>query len=135
MGRWTYEQLLSRWNSQPGNSFAPALNKTPKYVVSSTLREPLPWPNSTLLRGHVVDAASKLRARTKGVLAIMGSAELIGTLMAADLIDEYLLMIHPIVLGVGRRLFPDNVDAPLRLTDSVTTPTGIIIATYEPARS
>ena len=134
-GRWTYEQLLSHWNSLPDNPFASALNNTPKYVASSTLREPLPWPNSTLLRGDVADAVGTLKAQTNGVLAIMGSGELIGSLMAVDLIDEYLLMIHPIVLGSGRRLFPDNVEAPLRLADSLTTTTGIIIATYEPARN
>ena len=64
----------------------------------------------------------------------MGSGELIGSLMAADLIDEYLLMIHPLVLGTGRRLFPEGVHVSLRLTDSVTTATGVVIATYEPAR-
>lgn len=73
-------------------------------------------------------------AHSAGVLAIMGSGELIGALMAADLIDEYLLMIHPLVLGSGRRLFPEGVRVPLRLTDCTTTPTGVVIATYEPAR-
>jgi dihydrofolate reductase len=68
------------------------------------------------------------------VLAIMGSGELIGSLMAAGLIDEYLLMIHPLVLGGGRRLFPEKVYVPLRLTDSLTTATGVVIATYEPVR-
>ena len=83
------------------------LNNSPKYVASATLGEPLPWPNSTLLRGDVAGAAAgALKAQSGGVLAIMGSGELIGSLMAADLIDEYLLMIHPLVLGTGRRLFP-----------------------------
>jgi dihydrofolate reductase len=70
------------------------------------LKEPLPWPNSTLLRGDIVDALRALKAQSGGVLAIMGSGVLIGSLMAANLIDEYLLMIHPLVLGTGRRLFP-----------------------------
>ena len=74
------------------------------------------------------------KRRTSGVLAIMGSGELIGSLMPADLIDEYLLMVDPLVLGNGRRLFPEKVSAPLRLTDSVTTPSGVWIATYEPVR-
>ncbi len=133
-GRRTYEGLLSYWNQQPDSPFAPMLNNAPKYVVSTTLTEPLPWPNSTLLRADVADSVGTLKAQVGGVLAIMGSGELIGSLMAADLIDEYLLMIHPLVLGSGRRLFPEKVEVSLRLVDSVATPTGVLIATYEPAR-
>jgi dihydrofolate reductase len=132
-GRRTYEGLLSHWNAQ-GGPFRDALNNSRKYVVSTTLAEPLPWPNSTLLCGDVVGAVRELKAQTRGVLAIMGSGELIGSLIAADLIDEYLLMVHPLVLGAGRRLFPEKVHVPLRLTGSVTTPPGVLIATYEPAR-
>jgi dihydrofolate reductase len=132
-GRRTYESLLASWNAQ-GGPFKDALNNTPKYVASTTLEEPMPWPNSTLLRGDVVDAIRELNAQSGGVLAIMGSGVLIGSLMAANLIDEYLLMIHPLVLGTGRRLFPENVHMPLRLTDSVTSDTGVVIATYEPAK-
>ncbi len=131
-GRWTYEQLLASWNAR-GGPFKEALNNSPKYVASTTLAEPLPWPNSTLLRGNLADAVGALKAQADGVLAIMGSGELIGSLMAADLIDEYLLMIHPLVLGSGRRLFPAGVGVRLRLTASVTTATGVIIATYQPA--
>jgi dihydrofolate reductase len=131
-GRWTYQQLLATWNAR-GGPFKDALNKSPKYVVSTTLTEPLPWPNSTLLHGEIADSVGELKTRTDGVLAIMGSGELIGSLMAADLIDEYLLMIHPLVLGTGRRLFPEGMHVPLRLTSSVTTSaTGVVIATYEP---
>lgn len=133
-GRRTYEDLLSYWNQQPDSPFGPLLNNAPKYVASTTLTDPLPWPNSTLLRGDIADAVGRLKAQSDGVLAIMGSGELIGSLMVADLIDEYLLMIHPLVLGTGRRLFPENVYVPLRLTDSVTTATGVVIATYEPTR-
>jgi len=132
-GRRTYEELLATWNAR-GGPFKEALNNTPKYVVSTTLQEPLLWPNSTLLRGDMADAVRTLKAESSGVLAIMGSGVLIGSLMAADLIDEYLLMIHPLVLGSGRRLFPEDVHLQLRLTDSITTPTGVVIATYEPAR-
>ena len=132
-GRRTYEGLLGYWNQQPDSPFGPMLNTVPKYVASTTLTEPLPWPNSTLLRGDTAEAVGALTARTDGVLAIMGSGELIGALMAADLIDEYLLMIHPLVLGSGRRLFPEGVQVPLRLIHSSTTPTGVVIATYEPA--
>jgi dihydrofolate reductase len=74
-----------------------------------------------------------LKAASSGVLAIMGSSVLLGSLLAAGLIDEYVLMIHPLVLGSGRRLVPDTVSLPLRLTASTTTPTGVVIATYEPA--
>src|SRR5579872_2738409 len=98
-GRWTYEQLLTHWNQQPDSPFTPALNNTPKYVVSTSLTEPLPWPNSTLLRGDVASTVGALKAQSDGVLAIMGSGQLIASLMAADLIDEYLLIIHPLVLG------------------------------------
>ena len=132
-GRRTYEDLLASWNAQ-GGPFKDALNNSPKYVASTTLKEPLPWPNSTLLRGDIVDALRALKAQSGGVLAIMGSGVLIGSLMAANLIDEYLLMIHPLVLGTGRRLFPGGVHVKMRLTDSITTGTGVVIATYEPAR-
>jgi dihydrofolate reductase len=130
-GRRTYEELLTSWNAQ-GGPFKDALNNSPKYVASTTLEEPLPWPNSTLLHGDPVDALRALKAQSGGVLAIMGSGVLIGSLMAANLIDEYLLMIHPLVLGTGRRLFPGDVQVSLLLTDSVTTATGVLIATYEP---
>jgi dihydrofolate reductase len=133
-GRRTYEQLLASWNAQ-GGPFKDALNNSPKYVASTTLQEPLPWPNSTLLHGDTAEAVGALKARSGGVLAIMGSGELIGSLMAANLIDEYLLMIHPLVLGTGRRLFPGGVHVPLRLTSSVTTAAGVVVATYEPARN
>ncbi len=132
-GRRTYEQLLATWNAR-GGPFKDALNNTPKYVASTTLGEPLPWPNSTLLRGDVIDALRPLKAQSGGVLAIMGSGILIGSLMAADVIDEYLLMIHPLVLGTGRRLFPAGVHVPLRLTGSETTATGVVIVTYEPTK-
>jgi dihydrofolate reductase len=132
-GRRTYEDLLTYWNSPEARSpeFGPMLNNAPKYVASTTLKQPLPWPNSTLLQGEVARAVGDLKAQSEGVLAIMGSGELIGSLMASDLIDEYLLMIHPLVLGAGRRLFPAGVRASLRLADSVTTATGVVIATYE----
>jgi dihydrofolate reductase len=107
------------------------LNNTPKYVVSSTLTEPLAWPNSTLLQGAVADAVGQLKRQTDGVLGIMGSGELIAALLAADLIDELLLMIHPLVLGKGRRLFPDDVDVALRLLESATTSSGVVISVYE----
>jgi dihydrofolate reductase len=132
-GRRTYEGLLAHWNAS-GGPFKEALNRTPKYVASTTLSNPLAWPNSILLEGDLVDAVRGLKSRVEGVLAIMGSGELIGSLMAADLIDEYLLMIHPIVLGSGRRLFPEHVQSSLQLVESTATATGIVVSTYEPAK-
>ena len=133
-GRWTYEDLLATWNAR-GGPFKDALNNTAKYVASTTLKEPLRWPNSTLLYGDVIDAVGKLKARSDGVLAIMGSGVLIRSLMAADLVDEYLLMIHPLVLGSGRRLFPEGMETTLRLAQGRITSGGLVIASYEPARS
>jgi dihydrofolate reductase len=130
-GRWTYEQLLAHWNEQ-GGPFKAALNETPKYVASTTLAEPLPWPNSTLLPGELAASVGALKDETSGVLAIMGSGELIASLIPTGLIDEYLLMIHPLVLGSGRRLFPQGREVPLQLTGSETTPSGVVLATYEP---
>jgi dihydrofolate reductase len=132
-GRWTYEDLLASWNAK-GGPFKDALNNAPKYVASTTLKDPLPWPNSTLLTADIVDAVRALKEQSEGVLGIMGSGELISSLMVANLIDEYLLMIHPLVLGTGRRLFPEGVEVPLRLAEGVITSTGVVIATYRPAR-
>lgn len=133
LGRRTYEDLLATWNAR-GGPFKDGLNNTPKYVASTTLSEPLRWPNSTLLRGDVAEAAGTLKAQVEGVLAIMGSGELTNALMRADLIDEYLLFIHPLVLGTGRRLFAEGTPPrTLQLVGSTTSTTGIIVATYEPA--
>jgi dihydrofolate reductase len=104
-GRRTYEQLLASWNSQ-GRPFKDALNNAQKYVASHSPATRLEWPNSTLLDGDVPAAVAALKQASSGNLVIMGSGELIAALMAADLIDEYLLMTHPLVLGTGRRLFP-----------------------------
>jgi dihydrofolate reductase len=133
LGRRSYEDMLSYWNTQD-SPFKDALNMAPKYVASRTLGEPLPWPNSTLLEGDVADAVAELKREPGKDLGIMGSGELIQSLMPAGLIDEYLLMIHPLVLASGRRLFPDGGGAQaLRLVDSKTATTGVLIATYQPA--
>jgi dihydrofolate reductase len=132
-GRRTYEELLASWNAR-GGPFKDALNNTRKYVASSNPETRLDWPNSTLLHGDVPAAVADLRQSSSANLAIMGSGVLIGSLMAADLIDEYLLMIAPLVLGTGRRLFAGGTQASLRLVDSMATSTGVLIATYEPAR-
>jgi dihydrofolate reductase len=132
-GRRTYEQLLSSWNAR-GGPFMDALNDTPKYVASSNPATRLEWPNSTLLHGDVPADVADLKESSSANLVIMGSGVLIGSLMAADVIDEYLLMTAPVVLGTGRRLFTGGTHASLRLVDSVTTSTGVLIATYERAR-
>ena len=132
-GRRTYEQLLASWNAR-GGPFRDALNDTRKFVASSNPATRLEWPNSTLLYGDVPAAVAELKQSSDTNLVIMGSGALIGALMAADLIDEYLLMIAPLVLGAGRRLFAGGAYASLRLVESVTTSTGVLIATYERAR-
>jgi dihydrofolate reductase len=107
LGRRTYLDLLSYWNSLTDSPFADALNSAPKFIASTTLEDPLPWPNSTLLEGDLAGAVKALKDA---------------------------LLIHPLVLGSGRRLFPEGTSpARLRLVDSLTTTTGVIIATYQPA--
>jgi dihydrofolate reductase len=132
-GRRTYEQLLASWNAR-GGPFKDALNSAHKYVASSNPATRLDWPNSTLLHGDVPAAVAHFKQSSGTNLVIMGSGVLIGSLMAADLIDEYLLMIAPLVLGTGRRLFAGGTQASLRLVETSTTSKGVLIATYEPAR-
>jgi dihydrofolate reductase len=132
-GRRTYEELLSTWNAR-GGPFKDALNNTRKYVASSSAEARLEWPNSSLLHGDVPAAVADLKKSSGTNLVIMGSGVLISALMAADVIDEYLLMIAPVVLGTGRRLFAGGTHARLRLVDSTATSTGMVIVTYEPDR-
>ena len=130
-GRRTYEDLLGYWTQQADSPFGPALVGAAKYVASTTLEEPLAWPNSTLLQGDIADAVAALKAQVKGVLAIMGSGQLIETLLPHDLVDELLLLINPCVLGSGRRLFPDQGPfARFRCLSALSTPSGLLIATY-----
>lgn len=134
LGRRTYEDFASFWPHQKDNPFTDALNNTQKYVASRTLREPLPWMNSTLLQGDAAEAVASLKEQSGKDFAIFGSGELVRALMERNLIDEYVLMIHPLVLGAGRRLFPnDGTFAALRLINAVPTTTGVVIATYQPA--
>ena len=131
-GRRTYEHFFGFWPHQRANPFTEVLNDTQKYVASTTATEPLPWANSTLLAGDAADGVEELRKQPDLDLTILGSGELIRSLARRDLIDRYVLMIHPLVLGSGRRLFAEEgAPAQLRLADSVTTTTGVIIATYE----
>ena len=133
-GRRTYEDFASVWPQQEGNPISALLNERQKYVVSTTLREPLPWVNSTLLQGDAASAVATLKEDAEENLAVLGSGELIHTLMRHDLVDEYVLTIHPLVLGTGRRLFADDGRrAALQLVESLTTTTGVVIAVYRRA--
>ncbi len=134
LGRRTYEDLFGYWPKQTDNPYTETLNRTRKYVASKTLEEPLPWENSTLLEGDATDAIAKLKGEAEH-LTVLGSGELVGQLMRRGLIDEFLLLIHPLVLGSGRRLFPDGAFAQLELADSLTTTTGVVIATYRAAQA
>lgn len=134
LGRRSYEGMLGYWNTTE-SPFKEALNSAEKYIASRTLQEPLPWPNSRLLHGDVGAAVEQLKRQPGSDLHVMGSGELVQTLLRHGLIDEFLLMIHPLVLGSGRRLFPDGgVPASLQLVDSRPTTTGVILATYRAAR-
>jgi dihydrofolate reductase len=133
LGRRTYENFYAFWPKQQDNPFTEVLNNAQKYVASTTLQEPLPWQHSTLLKGDAAAAVAELKEQPGKDIGILGSGVLIQSLMRRDLIDEYLLMIHPLILGSGRRLFPDGSPyAALRLVDSLTTTTGVVIATYRP---
>jgi dihydrofolate reductase len=130
-GRRTYEHMYSYWPHQKDNPITEVLNNSHKYVVSTTLEEPLPWMNSTLLRSDA--EVAELKEDEKDIV-VLGSGELLQSLMARELIDEYRLMIHPVVLGSGRRMFRDGgPPSTLRLTDSVITTKGVVMATYQPA--
>lgn len=133
LGRRTYEQLFSFWPHQTDNPFTEVLDNTLKYVASTTLREPLPWSNSALLPGDAADAVARLKEQPGKDMVILGSGVLVESLMRRNLIDEFQLLIHPLVLGSGRRMFTGGASAALRLVDSVTTTTGVLIARYQPA--
>jgi dihydrofolate reductase len=135
-GRRTYEDFYRVWPGRTDNPFTEVLDKAQKYVASTTLAEPLPWANSTLLKGDAAEAVARLKEQPGQDIGILGSGQLIQSLMRHNLIDRYVLLIHPLVLGSGRRLFPDGSPyAALRLTGSVTTTTGVVIATYLRAES
>ena len=133
LGRRTYEDFAEVWPNQKGNPYSEALNAAQKYVASNTLSEPLSWENSTLLSGDAADAVAALKEEDDGGLTVLGSGELVRSLLGPGLIDEYLLLIHPLILGSGTRLFSDGANASLELADSLTTTTGVVIATYRPA--
>src|SRR6266852_2354249 len=131
LGRRTYEDFYTVWPNRTDNPFTAVLNNTQKYVASTTLSEPLPWSNSTLLKGDAAEAVARLKEEGGKDLVALGSGELVQSLMRRNLVDEYVLLIHPLVLGSGRRLFADGgAFAALRLVATSTTTTGVVIATY-----
>jgi dihydrofolate reductase len=134
-GRRTYEHMYSYWPKQTdGNPYTDVLNRAQKFVASRTLREPLPWENSTLLEGDAADAVAALKQREEKDIVVLGSGDLLQSLMARGLVDEYVLMIHPVVLGSGRRLFRDgSASSTLELVESLTTTKGVLITRYRPA--
>ena len=134
LGRRTYDTFAGYWPNQPADGPVSSLmNSKPKYVVSRTLSEPLSWQNSTLITGDVVGRLRQLKAEVDGDLVVIGSGDLVQTLMANGLVDQYRLMVYPVVLGEGKRLFRDaEAIKRLHLTESETTSVGILLLTYEP---
>jgi dihydrofolate reductase len=136
LGRRTYEILYDYWPKQTNSPFTEILKNMQKYVASTTLKEPLPWENSTLLKGNVADAVTTLKAQSGDDIVVMGSGVLIQTLMRHNLIDRYVLLVHPLILGSGHRLFSDaGTEATLHLISIKPTPNGVVVATYEPSTS
>jgi dihydrofolate reductase len=132
LGRVTYEGFAAAWPSREGE-FADKFNAMPKYVVSSTLQNP-EWNNSTVLKGDVAEEVAKLREEQDGDIVVHGSARLVQTLVENDLVDELRLMVFPVVLGTGKRLFGDTSDKkPLRLVDSKVVGDGVAILVYRQA--
>lgn len=134
LGRVTYEGFAAAWPTmEDGAGFAEKMNGMPKYVVSSTLQE-ASWENSTILRGDLADEVAKLHREIDGVILVAGSAQLVQGLLEHDLVDELRLMVFPVLLGEGKRLFGDVAEKkPLNLVDSKTVGAGIALLTYEPA--
>jgi dihydrofolate reductase len=132
LGRVTYQGFANAWPKMDGE-FADKFNNMPKYVVSSTL-DKADWTNSTVLKGDVVEAVTKLKETVGGNIVVHGSAQLVQTLLEHDLVDEMRLMVYPVVLGTGKRLFGETSDKkPMRLMDSKTIGDGITLLTFQPA--
>jgi dihydrofolate reductase len=132
LGRVTYEGFAAAWPHVPGE-FGDMFNNMPKYVVSSTLKK-ADWKNSTILKGDVVKEVSELKKRLKGNIVVHGSARLVQTLLEHDLVDELRLMVYPVILGSGKRLFGDTTDKkPLKLTESRTVGDGVAILIFTKA--
>jgi dihydrofolate reductase len=133
LGRRTYEAFAAAWPTR-GGEFADKFNSMPKYVASSTLEDP-EWNNSSVLAGDVIEEVSNLRQELEGNIVVHGSPTLVRTLLEHDLVDELRLMLYPVVLGTGKRLFGETSDkTPLRLVDTKPVGDGVAILTYEPVR-
>ena len=132
-GRRTYEHMYKAWHGRTDpNPFTKVLDDTQKFVASHTLIQPLQWENSTLLQGDAADAIEQLKKQSSDHFTILGSGVLIRSLMKRNLIDQFILQIHPLVLGTGHRMFGDDgTFAKFKMTRSVPTTTGVIIAFYE----
>jgi dihydrofolate reductase len=131
-GRHTYEHFFKVWPGRTDNPFTEVLDNTQKFVVSRTLKEPLPWKNSTLLKGDAEESVAALKKEPGVDLTILGSGELVRSLVRCNLIDQFVLLIHPLILGAGQRMFGDDgTMAKFKLAESVPTTTGVIIATYD----
>lgn len=136
LGRRTYEDFYSVWPQRTGDPMSAMLDNLQKYVVSTTLAEPLPWVNSTLLKGEVVERVGDLREQPGKDLVIMGSGKLVQSLRKANLVDTYVLLIHPMILGSGRHLFSEGDPfGSLRLISAKTTEMGVVIVTYQPVEN
>jgi dihydrofolate reductase len=138
LGRRTYEIFAAYWPTAPEEEqvIAEPLNTRPKYVASRTLSEPLEWQNSSVLQGEVAESVKALKEENGGDLLVIGSTELVQTLIEHDLVDELQLMIDPLLLGGGKRIFRDDGERrPLRLVDGKVTSTGAYLATYAPDRT
>jgi len=134
LGRTTYQEFASYWPgvSSEDQPFADYMNNTPKYVVSTTLEE-VEWNNSTLIKGNVAEEITKLKRQPGENIGITGSTTLVQSLLRADLLDELVLMVHPVVVGSGKRLFGEGGDPKvLKLVDSKMFSTGVIYLTYQP---
>jgi dihydrofolate reductase len=133
LGRHTYEHFAGYWPTAPEDQEPELMNDLPKFVASTSLAEPMAWSNSTLLKGDVAVEVAKLKDRSGGDLLVLGSGDLAQTLMRDNLVDEFRLMVHPLVIGSGKRLFRDGDSRKsLRLVDSTTTGTGVLLLTYSP---
>jgi dihydrofolate reductase len=135
VGRVTYESFAEAWPARTGE-FADRMNAMPKHVVSSTLRAPLEWENSTLLEGDPVRSVAELKAGEGGAILLPGSRMLVQALTTAGLVDEFRLMVFPVILGSGRRLFPDDAAGklPVELVDIRTFDNGVTLQTYRTRR-
>jgi dihydrofolate reductase len=136
LGRVTYQEWADYWPTSTDEPFASYINNSPKYVVSTTLDNVDAWQNSTLIKGNLAAEIGRLKQQPGKNIGVAGSSTLVQSLIQNDLLDELKLMIHPVVVGKGKRLFKDGADLKrLQLVDSTITPTGVAILTYQPRQA